>query len=790
MKSTCLLLALLAGLLSTARDARAQQLLVNGQSTAEVGLGDPLTLDFFGPPGMPHFWSFDTDPGPTPFGPISLPIGFGPDWIELGFGTPLPPGGQRTVSLTPTLPGLTRPEWIGVGALLDPSVPGGVSLSPTISFAILAPGIDAGADVLTPVGEPVLLDGSAHAGAFGGPAPGFSLQWVLLEAPVSSTATLEAENDPFCVLTPDVPGLYRLELQATGPSGFGRDRVEVLALAPSLSSPGVGAIGSGPIPVSGVISGPGPYTVAVDGVPATQFFGAFAAPAITPTDVVESIPVRIELADGRFLGFNGERTQGIAVPRATPCPSCLAIRFRQGALDALEAEALPVIEGLDLNAAIQAIPTTSVISNAPLLSAALNPTSGSFNAGATTLHLVPTPSGIAVTLTLSNVVVNATVSGQVVFVNYSENATITASTATLTGLVTLGSNPQGQLDVSLSNVQAQLGGFNFSVSGVLNTIAQIGLIQDALRAEVEGAIEDQAPQVEAALQPLLADLVLAVDLTGSGIPLALDLPIDSVGYDAQGFTVRNLLLAQATSLDPAAPPLNAFRGGSSLPPSPGSFTPSGQSYDLATLLSEDLLNAILTELVRAGTLDLSLTGTLGSGATALPLVAQSFALLLPQTGFEQLPPATPIRLRARFEHAPVVTFAPQTAQGTARLHFGGLRLDALAELPGRTPAAVLALELAGGIDVDLAIDAAGQELLFAPVPGTLALETTVRRPWPGNDPTFLLSGLGQVVELLLPGLLDALDGLPVPGTPIGQPLLREVGASATAPTWLLGWFDL
>ena len=79
--------------------------------------------------------------------------------------------------------------------------------------------------------------------------------------------------------------------------------------------------------------------------------------------------------------------------------------------------------------------------------------------------------------------------------------------------------------------------FNMQVTGILGLF--FGLIGPVVETALATAFESALSVIPTALNPLLAGLVVSVDLSASGVPLQVDLPINSVCYDTDGLTLAN-----------------------------------------------------------------------------------------------------------------------------------------------------------------------------------------------------------------------------------------------------------
>jgi hypothetical protein len=184
-------------------------------------------------------------------------------------------------------------------------------------------------------------------------------------------------------------------------------------------------------------------------------------------------------------------------------------------------------------------------------------------------------------------------------------------------------------------------------------------------------------------------------------------------------------------------------------------------YDVAVGASATALNQLLMAKTSRGDLDTEITSFDGT-----PTTAAFLGTLIPQ--FTQLPPQTPLRIRARFTMAPVFTGHPGPHGELAELAFAQLSVE-IVETVHDAKGVREIVWLHGVLDADLGID-----LAFDPA-GALALElgTPV-----AEDLAFFVLGnaIGASVaqvEAIVPAILAAiiedrespLASFPVPAFP-------------------------
>lgn len=762
---------------------------VNGSTGfVSVPLGGNLTVTLSGTPNAPHWWGFSTNSGPIMLGTQSIPIGLGTTFMDIGFGLPLSPNGTHTESVpVPVGPFYSSATWYSAALVAAPTAPMGFAISNGASFRFDDPYTNAGMDGATLINEPIALDGSATRDPNTAQlVPGTALQWVVTSAPFGSLPTLANATTEFPTFQTTMPGIYTVTLQSQGPNGFGEDQCLVRVWDLRFNALPGGWFGTLPVNVSGVLSGPTPTVFTVDGVAQSVVGSNFTVGFVTPANTLKTLTARVEGPSGEFVTRSATVTQGYAMPVGAWVSGGEVARLTSSGLDGFEPAIQTQMASLDLNAIIQGLPNVQAVNAWPAATATVNPYAGSFNTTNVGFDWWPTAAGIDFNMTLHNVVMQSTVYGAIFFINYSENATITASSAVLSGRITILPGANNTITTSITNLNATLNGFNYTMSGVLNTITQLWLIQDAIRSGVESAIEGLGPSLPGTIDPLLASLTLTSDLNQYGIPLIIEFPIQTVTHDATGGTLRNLFRATTTATSPTAGAFSKYRGTTSAAPTFPATTPTGGNYDFGIAFNDDVLNQLLLQMVRSGVLDLDLVGSVGTAPNNLVLTAQAMDALVPGAGFGLFPPNANAKLSLRHVSAPCIVF---TTGGQGVLHLGALSMEVSVEVAPLVFTSVFCASLTGTCGVAMSINTTTNTLQISVLGPTLQLAPTMRRCFPGTDPTSSLIGLAQVMQFLLPMMLDPISQIPVPRTPIGTPTVLSVGGVSGAPDYLAAFID-
>lgn len=768
----------------------AQELRVNGSlNQANVPIGKTVQFELTGTPGQPHLWFFDLDPGPTMIAGVAVPIGFSPALIDIGMGTPLPASGEINLPVgvdnDPSLVGVTVHSVAGV---LDAGAPLGWALTNGISFTFVGNAADAGPDGAALVGQGVTLDGSGNLGPSGQVPMGTSLQWVVIGAPSGASPQLQNAQGAFPVLVADLPGTYSLELQVTDGSGLSADHVRVDAFDVAFSSPGDGTFTiAGSVNASGTVLGP-VAGLEVNGQAVTvQAGGAFDAGSIALSGTMNPITARVVAPSGATVDHTVTVINGVGLPVGTLGAPGSALRIGGASLDLLETPVELVLGLIPLNEIITAIPPVQII-NTPIFTSTIAFTSAGYDPNSVDFDLFPSNGHIGLSVTFNQLVISADLSGSLLFGTYSETASITATSVVVSGELVIGSNAQGGIEVTMQNTSATANGFNFSVTGVLNGIAQLGALQSGIQGLIETSFAGILDLVPTLLNPALGNLVLSADLSGVGIPMQVDFPLNSVVYDMDGLTVANDFAATALTVGAETPSLTESLSSVGAVPAFGTTTPVNMAvFDLALATNDELYNQSLTALTQAGVLNQDLTGSVGQGTGAVVLTAGALATLMPGAGFEAFDPSLPVSLAVRHTTAPAVTFSP-TGMDQAALHIGNMHLDFAVEVAVGVNVPVLSAGVSATAGLTITVDPMTNALSITP--GTATVTPTVRGHLAGAAPANALAGIQTVVQQIIPLITGPLSQVPLPGALFGNPLLVEVSVSQQNPDTLTTYFDI
>lgn len=772
-----------------------QSLLVNGSAGhADVPLLSTLSLQLTGPAGLPHYWGLSEDPGPSMLFSNSVPIGITTETIDLGGGAPMPASGARTWTVTvPLDASLVGLQAYSAAIFLDPSAPTGAIPTNGVSFTLTTT-VDAGPDVATFIDEGVVLSGAGNRDPFTGQLPpGTTFAWAVIDGPPGATTQIIEPQGELPAFIADTPGLYTVSVQVTGPGVLGVDTCEVEVYDFRWGADPTGEITTAPVGLTGTAHGPPGWSVTVNGTPTS---GSPFAPGVwlagthIPTGVIDVLVAELTTPNGRTLTRVRPVTNGVAAPIGQPSSQAAGVRLRTGGLDGLEPLIETELAALDYNGIVTGIGTINVVNGGPFFSADVTPTSGNLDAQNILFDMSPDTGHVDVTVTFHNVHVDVDVTGELVFVNYNEQASIDASTAVMTGEVTFVPGPNGALEIAVSNPQATLTNFNFTLSNFLNGLVQIGLIQDAIRDTVEDSLEATAADIVGFVNPLLADFAFSLDLSSSGIPMQVDFPMETAGYDTDGVSLCNTAAVTPLMSGPESPPLDKYLATPATALTYPATTPGGGApYGFSLCVNDDLLNQVLAGLVATGSLDLDITGTLGTGASAVTLTAGFVDLLAPGFGFSQFEFNTPLVLRLRHLSAPVVTYTPGSSTH-GQLHIAGVRIDIDAEPQPGVYLPVMSVTTSGSAGVSLVV-APGTTDVSMMIDGP-SISTTfhVRRQMAGANPGPALAGLSFLMQFLLPAIVEPVAMVTIPAPPLGTTSVLEVAGSAAWSDYLCAYFNV
>lgn len=760
-------LAALLALVVLCAAAGASELKLNGQTSATLALGAPLSVTLKGAPGKPAFVLADATPGPTLFGGESVPLGFTPA-LFVAFGGVVPAGG--TLAVGTALP--VQAELAGLtvhfaGVVLDPADANGKDWSNGASLAIVLE-VGAGAPQAVVLGRRVTLDGGEALGAGGGLPPGTAIAWSVVSQPLGSAVALQGAGTVTPVFTPQVAGDYVLRATVSShTAAYSADTV-VHAWDVDLAGLADGSFVSGAsVALSGTATGAPLSAVLVDGAASPKSGNTFGpvSKSFAAGEVLLSVLLELRHADGSAARERYTFVQGLPAPFTQPAPLALAARLNQGGLDVAADGGEALLGQADIEGLLLALPDQQIANDEGLFgftifSATVDFTGISYDP-ALQLTLAPMTSGLLGTVTIHDVRADFRVYGEVLEIDYDLDGYITTDPTTITATLT-GSAAGGQLHVTVSNVLVDRANFDFELTGFIGTLAEVFVIESAVKEDVEALIAQAVKdQLGPAVEDVLGDFVIAGNLSRDLlVDVDVAAPITAVAHDAAGVTIRLDTTAAVASAEPGAPPVTQYRLTPAFPPALGATSPSGAPYGAGVALADDFLNQVLAAATAAGLLDGDLTSLVpAKGPVTISFLAGDMAVLFPGGGFELFAPETPLTLRAHGTQPPLLLTTP-AGPGIGRIHLRNLHVEF--EAPGAAgPVPLLLLSLDGHVDMSLdVVDGA----LSAGVVGQ-ALSIKVLRAFPGASlPVFDANAgfLGAVLEQALPQLVDALGGIPLP----------------------------
>ena len=745
--------------------ADAADLAIDGQTDAQVAIGSSFTITLTGSPGAPAIIVIDISPGPVPVFGQDLPVGLTPALIILFAGTIPSTGSVTTPFPVPWMTDLVGKTFYLAGAVMDPTAPFGVDIANGASVTV-GPAVSAGATQGTMVGRQTVLDGSGALDEEGDLPPGASVWWTLLETPPGSSTVLEGRDTAFPVLTPDVPGDYRIE--AAVALGATQATAETLVHAWGLTTmPGDGAFTASPLLwMQGAVSGSLPVTMTVNGTPVGVDAGGNWGPSIQtfPPDS-DLFPLTFEIShtDGTYARSRQTVIWGLPGNLGTPWPDAVGSRLGQSGLDTIEALGEAEMADADIAGLLLGVPPTEIANDElfgfTFFSAYAKFTGLTFSS--MTLDLVPTPSGLDGTIRINNVVATFDVWGEILEIDYSLTGDMgshpTVLSATLNGSVS-----GDQLQISVQNPSVSLQGFSFDLDGFFGSVAELFIIEDWVKDAVEDAVKSAVvAQLEPTLEEILGTFVLEGNLWDTlEVDASIKAHITGVIHDGAGITLVMNGQADVMSAEPGSPVITQYRATPGVLPAFGSLTPGGQPFGAAIALGDDFLNMLLASATGAGLLDGDMTTLIPEDPGdpgAITLTTDAMALLFPGAGFEHFPPGTALDLRAHGTVAPVYTTTP-SGMASAVLEMANLEAVFLVPTPtGSVP--LLSLAMDGSVQVDLTSEPDGT--LTANVDG-FVLQVQTLQAFPGSDLAILDQGVLFLADLLLPQIADAFDGIPIP----------------------------
>lgn len=756
--------------------ALASDLTVDGGTQTEVAYGDFFQVSLTGAPNALALVIADATPGPVEILGELVPIGLTPSLTSL-YGTFLSPAGTSVVNFPlPINPALAGKTLFLVGVVGDATDPNGLDFSNGCRVDIVPP-VGAGANQSTFVGETVIFDGSDSADSDGMVPQGTSVFWELLSQPLGSTASLEQPDTLFPSLTPDLPGDYVARIQVT--AGGATTEAQATAHAYELNrSANIDGIWT-PVPlfnVSGDVQGPRIASFSVNGAPVALGAGGTFGPiaiAMTPGETFQEVLYEVVHTDGTIV--RDRQTVGSGSPALLTLPSqhSVAAHLEGPGLALVADEAEGLFGDLDIASLLQAIGPQQIANQEgpfgfTIFSATVAFTGLTFDPDVQ-VTLTPGVGGVSGMVTLNNVQGFFNASGEILEIGYGLSGDITSNPVVMSATISFDVDG-GQIDANVSNISVVRNNFNFDLDGFVGSVAELFIIEDFVKTEVENAV---ASAISTELAPAIEDILNEFVVSGNlfdliEVDVQVDAPIADVLHTATGVTILLDGSATVLSSEPEAPTITTYRGTPSAPPVFGPSSPGGLGYGAALGASDDFLNQILAAATGAGLLDgdpsvllAELGGDEGGDPTEL-LTTDALGTLFPGAGFELFPSGTVATLRSHATMPPVVVTTPG-GPTIGRVDIADLELvfgipDGLG---GSLPLLVVTLD--GSAELDLTSEPDGT--LVANI-GELSVDATVLRGFPGSNLVILQAGLDFLKDLLLPTLTGAIGGIPLPSLEI------------------------
>ncbi len=781
-----------AALCALALPTPASDLTIDGGTQAAVPYGASFLIELSGKPGAPALVFADVTPGPTNVLGEPVPLGLTPALFLL-LVQPIPPSG--TLAIQYPVPGV--PAYAGktvylAGVVVDDADPNDLDFSNGVRLDVVPP-VGAGASQATLVGRAVVLDGSGAGDADAMIPPSTAVHWTIRDAPAGSTASIDFATSLLASFAPDVPGDYVLRLTASsgGAVVAAETVVHAYEIVPTFDFDGQWVSGGG-FPLGGTVDGPAVAGFTVNGAPTALSGGVFGPKIELFPPGATFYPVTFEIVhpDGTVARERITVGSGASLPLSGGSSNALVAHLRQPALNQIAQAAEGLLANLDIASIIASIPPTQVANTSgpfgiTLFSATVDFTGLTFSPNVD-VQLTPHANGVLGLVRLFNLKATFDVSGEIVEVDYNLSGDITSNPKDISGLLQLGATPGGQLDANLVNVNVVRNQFAFNLNGFFGSVAELFIIEDWVRDQVESAVESAvATELAPAIETILNDLTLA----GNLFPL-LEIDVD-VGAEVAGVQTSTggptiLLDASATVgvAEPGSPPVTRFRSTPTATPAFGATTPGGAGYGVGLGAADDFFNQVLAASTAAGLLDGDLTSLLDAQGTGQALTTDGLAALFPGAGFELFPTGTTIELRTHGTFPPVLRTTPG-GPTLAELALADLEIAFQVPVPGGT-LTPLRLALDGTADVSLGI---GLDGTIAATLGSSDVDVQVLQGFPGSDLTVLGTGVDFLVGFLLPTLTNTLGSIPVPALEAQGLALQpsEVGLAGGSAQYVTFW---
>src|SRR5690606_34739077 len=158
----------------------------------------------------------------------------------------------------------------------------------------------------------------------------------------------------------------------------------------------------------------------------------------------------------------------------------------------------------------------------------------------------------------------------------------------------VGTAQNGALDVAVTNVTVDRQNFDFELNGFIGTVAEVFVIESAVKEDVEAAI---AGTVKAELGPAIEEILNTFVLAGSlqsvlDVDMGIAAPISGVVHSSQGVTIQLDGKASVGTPEPGSPAVTQYRATPTLPAVFGPTSPGGLPYGAGLSMADDFVNQV------------------------------------------------------------------------------------------------------------------------------------------------------------------------------------------------------
>jgi hypothetical protein len=376
-------------------------------------------------------------------------------------------------------------------------------------------------------------------------------------------------------------------------------------------------------------------------------------------------------------------------------------------------------------------------------------------------------------VTLQNLELDFWVTGEVFAINYSETATLTTSSATvsLDGTVTLNnavfSTSTSNVNTSLSNVTLQPGGVITSFASLF-TSSITPMIESAMSTTISGVFPSLMDDYLNTM-PSEWDLLLTAGIDG-----ALDFEPEAIVFTSGAFRIDMAAGAHAYSVAPGAPNYSRTFTTPTTPPTLGNTAPNGGAYDFAVAVSTDALNQAGAAMLETGLMNLHYSGQLDIMGTPLDMNAGNMIFLFPGIGFEKFDPAAIVYMNVKPTAPPVAKLGSPNGD-LGQILVSDLEVELVVEVSPGVEVPVMTLGINGEVGLNLLIDLTAPTVEM--VAGTTVGSAYAISTMPGVDAGPITLGLGQLLGMIVPGMMSAIGPIPIPdltGVGVGTNLVELI----------------